>query len=123
METRSRPPQGQPWENGWAGDPSPPLGTRRLWLAVVLALATGVAAISPGPVPVRRRDRVRADLVRHAAEGRRPLDTGPEPSASAERPSDGRPQGDSWSLQAVNYPDSYWHVSGGLITLDQVVGS
>ncbi|WP_037668503.1 AbfB domain-containing protein [Streptomyces griseus] len=39
-ENKSRPPQEQPWENGWAPDTSRTPGTRRLWLAGGLAVAT-----------------------------------------------------------------------------------
>ncbi|MEU9733524.1 AbfB domain-containing protein [Streptomyces sp. NPDC048002] len=38
--TPSRPPEERPWESGWAPDGSRVPGTRRLWLAGALALAT-----------------------------------------------------------------------------------
>jgi len=42
-EDKSRPPQDRPWENGWTLDTSRTPGTRRLYLAGVLAVATIVA--------------------------------------------------------------------------------
>ncbi|MDK1346029.1 AbfB domain-containing protein [Streptomyces sp. 378] len=39
-EQKSRPPQDRPWESGWAPDTTRAPGTRRLWLAGALALAT-----------------------------------------------------------------------------------
>ncbi|MEU7720806.1 AbfB domain-containing protein [Streptomyces tibetensis] len=39
-EDKSRPPQDRPWESGWAPDTTRAPGTRRLWLAGALALAT-----------------------------------------------------------------------------------
>ncbi|MGW0821244.1 AbfB domain-containing protein [Streptomyces sp. NPDC002845] len=48
-----------------------------------------------------------------------------EPSASASKPSASKPPAekpsDPWkSVQSVNYPDRYWHLSRGAIRLDQV---
>ncbi|MFF4499011.1 AbfB domain-containing protein [Streptomyces sp. NPDC001401] len=42
-QTTPEPPPKQPWENGWTPDTSRAPGTRRLWLAGALALATIVA--------------------------------------------------------------------------------
>lgn len=42
-EDKSRPPQDRPWENGWTLDTSRTPGTRRLYLAGGLAVATIVA--------------------------------------------------------------------------------
>jgi hypothetical protein len=42
-EIKSRPSQDQPWENGWAPDTSRAPGTRRLWLAGGMAMATVIA--------------------------------------------------------------------------------
>ncbi|MFF6916948.1 AbfB domain-containing protein [Streptomyces sp. NPDC012466] len=39
-EQKSRPPQDRPWESGWGPDTTRAPGTRRLWLAGALALAT-----------------------------------------------------------------------------------
>ncbi|GAB2738572.1 AbfB domain-containing protein [Streptomyces bullii] len=39
-ENKSRPPQDRPWESGWAPDTTRAPGTRRLWLAGALAVAT-----------------------------------------------------------------------------------
>ncbi|MFF7314209.1 AbfB domain-containing protein [Streptomyces sp. NPDC008137] len=43
---KSRPPQDRPWENGWAPDTTRAPGTRRLWLAGALALATVTACVT-----------------------------------------------------------------------------
>ncbi|MFE9672627.1 AbfB domain-containing protein [Streptomyces sp. NPDC006259] len=45
-ENKSRPPQEHPWENGWAPDTCRAPGTRRLWLAGALAVATVVACVA-----------------------------------------------------------------------------
>ncbi|WP_155053861.1 AbfB domain-containing protein [Streptomyces blattellae] len=42
-DTTPRPPENNPWENGWAPDTSRIPGTRRLWLAGTLAVATVAA--------------------------------------------------------------------------------
>jgi hypothetical protein len=43
---KSRPPLDRPWESGWAPDTSRAPGTRRLWLAGALALATITACVT-----------------------------------------------------------------------------
>ncbi|MFC9292151.1 alpha-L-arabinofuranosidase, partial [Streptomyces sp. NPDC057052] len=45
-DNKSRPSPERPWENGWAPDTSRTPGTRRLWLAGVLAVATVVACVA-----------------------------------------------------------------------------
>ncbi|OQD54568.1 alpha-L-arabinofuranosidase [Streptomyces phaeoluteigriseus] len=45
-DNKSRPPQEPLWEHGWAPDTSRAPGTRRLWLAGVLAVATVVACVA-----------------------------------------------------------------------------
>ncbi|MYS88307.1 MULTISPECIES: AbfB domain-containing protein [Streptomyces] len=45
-ENKSRPPQDRPWESGWAPDTTRAPGTRRLWLAGALALATVSACVT-----------------------------------------------------------------------------
>jgi hypothetical protein len=45
-EDKSRPPQDRPWENGWTLDTARTPGTRRLYLAGVLAVATIVACVT-----------------------------------------------------------------------------
>ncbi|WP_460064329.1 AbfB domain-containing protein [Streptomyces sp. YKOK-I1] len=62
---KSRPPQEQPWENGWAPDTSRAPGTRRLWLAGGLAVATVVACVTA--IAVNDRD---SDGGSEAREGR-----------------------------------------------------
>ncbi|MEV5354800.1 AbfB domain-containing protein [Streptomyces sp. NPDC086081] len=45
-DEKSRPPQDRPWESGWAPDTTRAPGTRRLWLAGALALATIAACVT-----------------------------------------------------------------------------
>lgn len=45
-DNKSRPSRQHPWENGWAPDTSRVPGTRRLWLAGVLVVATVVACVA-----------------------------------------------------------------------------
>lgn len=45
-EDTSRPPQDRPWENGWTLDTTRTPGTRRLYLAGALAVATIVACVA-----------------------------------------------------------------------------
>ncbi|MFF3843731.1 AbfB domain-containing protein [Streptomyces sp. NPDC002328] len=45
-DNKSRPSPENPWENGWAPDTSRAPGTRRLWLAGALAVATVVACVT-----------------------------------------------------------------------------
>jgi hypothetical protein len=45
-EEKSRPPLDRPWESGWAPDTTRAPGTRRLWLAGALALATVTACVT-----------------------------------------------------------------------------
>lgn len=53
---KSRPPQDRPWESGWAPDTSRTPGTRRLWLAGALALATIAACVTAIAVTRRPAD-------------------------------------------------------------------
>ncbi|MDT9696008.1 AbfB domain-containing protein [Streptomyces sp. P17] len=61
-QDKSRPPQDRPWESGWAPDTSRTPGTRRLWLAGALALATIAACVTAIAVTRRPAD----DLSRSA---------------------------------------------------------
>ncbi|MEU1189527.1 AbfB domain-containing protein [Streptomyces sp. NPDC005859] len=171
-ENKSRPSQEQPWENGWAPDTSRAPGTRRLWLAGGLAVATIVAcvtaiALNDQPLDDTSKDRqgqtlsdgeTGGGLISFATPsasgsatpaGRKSTSASPSgspspkassspkaqgsssPNAPAKptagsptrKPSDPAPSGDKRSLQSVNYPDRYWHVSGGLVKLDQPGGS
>lgn len=45
-EDKSRPPQERPWENGWTLDTTRTPGTRRLYLAGALAVATIIACVA-----------------------------------------------------------------------------
>ncbi len=53
---KPRPPQDRPWEDGWAPDTSRTPGTRRLWLAGALALATIAACVTAIAVTRRPAD-------------------------------------------------------------------
>lgn len=55
-ENKSRPSQDQPWENGWAPDTSRAPGTRRLWLAGGMAVATIVACATAIAVSERESE-------------------------------------------------------------------
>ncbi|MFJ8633281.1 AbfB domain-containing protein [Streptomyces sp. NPDC093568] len=56
-ENKSQPSQGQPWENGWAPDTSRAPGTRRLWLAGGMAVATVIACATAIAVSEKDADR------------------------------------------------------------------
>ncbi|MFE4581831.1 AbfB domain-containing protein [Streptomyces chartreusis] len=55
-ENKSRPSQGQPWEDGWAPDTSRAPGTRRLWLAGGMAMATIIACVTAIAISERDSD-------------------------------------------------------------------
>lgn len=164
-ENKSRPSHDQPWENGWAPDTSRAPGTRRLWLAGGMAVATVVACVTAIAVSEKETDRASPSAESATSDGTAPglisfatpsetpqegksgLSTvgtttrapgqqhattpkpAPEPSKS---PSHGAnsptaapkpPASTTWrSIRSVNYPDRYWHVSGGYVKLDQVRG-
>ncbi|OQR63251.1 alpha-L-arabinofuranosidase [Streptomyces maremycinicus] len=167
-DNKSRPSQEQPWEHGWAPDTSRAPGTRRLWLAGGLAMATIVAcvtaiALNDRPVDDTSQSRQGRPLSGEETEGglisfATPSASGsatpagkkgPSASASPKPSSSPEPQGSSTprapaatasasptkqpsvpapaatrrSVRSVNYPDRYWHVSGGLVKLDAVGGS
>ncbi|MDR6980385.1 hypothetical protein J2X68_007125 [Streptomyces sp. 3330] len=168
-DNKSRPPQEQPWESGWAPDTSRAPGTRRLWLAGGLAVATIVAcvtAIAMNDKPVDDTSDARGGQTMSDEETGGGLISFATPSASASATPTGKkstpasasaspkasaspgtqgsatphaPAGPSASstttqpapepasvrrsVRSVNYPDRYWHVSGGLVKLDQVGGS
>ncbi|PAZ13018.1 alpha-L-arabinofuranosidase [Streptomyces sp. SA15] len=167
-ESKSRPPQNQPWESGWTPDTSRVPGTRRLWLAGALALATVAACLTAIAMTDRHSDG-RSPSPQDQAAGTDPTGPGlisfatpstsgattpgrksgspparttkaspsPHGSASATPPADppksptprpsspdAKPPAATWrSVRSVNYPDRYWHVSGGLVRLDPVRGS
>ncbi|WP_031477384.1 AbfB domain-containing protein [Streptomyces bicolor] len=56
QENKSRPSQEQPWENGWAPDTSRAPGTRRLWLAGGMAVATIIACFTAIAVSEKEYD-------------------------------------------------------------------
>ncbi|MGW2744290.1 AbfB domain-containing protein [Streptomyces sp. NPDC001450] len=84
-------PQRQPWENGWNPDTSRAPGTRRLWLAGALAVATITACVTAIAVT----DQTREQRATPPAAGAS-TDSGPgllsfaSPSASTPAPPKGR---------------------------------
>ncbi|WP_133910261.1 AbfB domain-containing protein [Streptomyces sp. NBC_00582] len=181
-ENKSRPPQDQPWEQGWAPDTSRAPGTRRLWLAGGLAVATVVACVtaiavndqeSDGRSDAREARALSGDptsdgLISFATpsasvsgatsaagdgkEGGNSAspsvssspsaagdassaadasdDSSPSPHTSGKasasptrKPSEPTPTSYERSVQSVNYPDRYWHLSSGLVKLDPLRGS
>ncbi|MFD3622131.1 AbfB domain-containing protein [Streptomyces sp. NPDC058676] len=164
--SKSRPPQNQPWESGWSPDTTRVPGTRRLWLAGALAIATVAACVtavtvtdhhaddpSPAPDQAAAVDPSGPGLISYAtpsttgasasgdksaSPSARTTTSAPEPQGSASAhppaaPADPpTPSGSSsapkpsttWrSVRSVNYPERYWHISGGLVRLDPVGGS
>ncbi|MFF1544444.1 AbfB domain-containing protein [Streptomyces sp. NPDC058291] len=172
---KSRPSQDEPWENGWAPDSSRAPGTRRLWLAGGLAVATIVTcvtaiALNDRPVDQKSNARQGQTLADDKTEGgglisfatpsagassatpdhesgspsaspstsaSPSVSSSPEPQGSSsphasagasapsptKKPADPGPAAYRRSVEAVNYPDRYWHVSGGLVKLDAPRGS
>ncbi|MFF7471368.1 AbfB domain-containing protein [Streptomyces sp. NPDC008092] len=59
-EITPQPPPHPSWENGWAPDTSRAPGTRRLWLAGMLAIATVVACVTAIAVNHKAPDRTSA---------------------------------------------------------------
>ncbi len=165
-ENKSRPPRNQPWESGWSPDGSRVPGTRRLWLAGALALATVAACTTaivmtdqraddpspkpdqasaapvsgpglisyptPTPTPTSRpggkssapsaRTTTSAPETQGSASAKPPADPTKSPTS---QPGSSKPKpSTTWrSVRSVNYPDRYWHVSNGLVRLDEVRGS
>ncbi|MFD5544652.1 AbfB domain-containing protein, partial [Streptomyces sp. NPDC127079] len=71
-ETTPQPPPHPQWENGWGPDTSRAPGTRRLWLAGTLAIATVVACVTAIAVSHHTTDQASPPPVTGAA-----LDNGP----------------------------------------------
>ncbi|MFI6928882.1 AbfB domain-containing protein [Streptomyces sp. NPDC050287] len=168
---KSRSPQNEPWESGWDPDNTRVPGTRRLWLAGALAIATVVTCVTV----IAQTDQ-QADTTSTAKNGRQTADptgpglisyasastsgaatpgspspgrksgtpsarptatTAPQPHGSASAPparatespaprpssSAAKPSSPWRSVRSVNYPDRYWHLSGGQVKLDPVRGS
>lgn len=176
-KTTPHPPGNQPWQNGWFPDTSRAPGTRRLWLAGGLAMAT-IVACATAIVVNRQAPDGTASPVRSAApsddgpgllsfaspsSGTTPAPKGkagmssvvPPVTSATATDRDGKPKstasaspskspashggsggsggsgdsgdsGDSetssaWSsVRSVNYPDRYWHLSGGYVKLDPI---
>ncbi|MEU9448463.1 AbfB domain-containing protein [Streptomyces sp. NPDC048277] len=60
QQTTPQPPPHPSWENGWAPDTSRAPGTRRLWLAGTMAIATVVACVTAIAVSHSTPDRASA---------------------------------------------------------------
>ncbi|MFI8234323.1 AbfB domain-containing protein [Streptomyces sp. NPDC085900] len=161
-------PSREPWENGWAPDTSRAPGTRRLWLAGGLAIATVITCVMAMAVMDTGADRdTKASqdpssaqtvpgLISFASPSVKNATAPPSgksgmssthPSTSAEPQENGSPSAAhsakpskspgshasssskpkpsaTWrSVESVNYPDRYWHVSGGYVKLDPLGGS
>nr|WP_119611578.1 AbfB domain-containing protein [Streptomyces acidiscabies] len=71
---KSRPSQENSWENGWAPDISRAPGTRRLWLAGALALATVTACVTA--ITVMDQKSVKSDEAKQA-DTKSAKETGP----------------------------------------------
>ncbi|MFC8511616.1 AbfB domain-containing protein [Streptomyces sp. NPDC057257] len=167
-DTTPQPPQ-QPWENGWAPDTSRAPGTRRLWLAGGLAIATIITCVTSIAVMDSDSDKTShtaskdptssatvpglisfaspsTDAASPPHAGKSGLTSGgPSTSAAAQEngspspasgskpsksptshagsPSKPQPTTTWRSVRSVNYPDRYWHVSGGYVKLDPIAGS
>lgn len=67
-EDKSQPPQDRPWENGWTLDTSRTPGTRRLYLAGALAVATIVACVA-AIAATDNEDDVRSKSARDGGSG------------------------------------------------------
>ncbi|MFI2433765.1 AbfB domain-containing protein [Streptomyces sp. NPDC018693] len=173
-DNESRPSLDRPWENGWTPETSRAPGTRRLWLAGALAVATVAACLTAIALNDKPADETSANdaagqatadtkngpgLITFASpsptDGDRPKPppashgspspsssptphdgASPAPSASPSQqtpsakptpaePSAPDPAPDSYrrSVRSVNYPDRYWHLSGGQVKLDRAGGS
>ncbi|WP_030677249.1 AbfB domain-containing protein [Streptomyces cellulosae] len=168
---KSRSPQNEPWESGWDPDSTRVPGTRRLWLAGALAVATVVTCVTVIALTDQRTDTASAvkkgapsadatgpGLISYASAStsgaatpgspglgkksgtpstRPTVTTAPVPHGSASASpapatkspvppasSPASPPSSTWrSVRSANYPDRYWHLSGGLVKLDPVRGS
>lgn len=171
-QDKSQHPRQQPWENGWVPDTTRTPGTRRLWLAGVLAISTIAACVmaitltdkdsdeaspatkraAPGPeatvpglisfaTPSAPGTGTPGGAGGRATKGSATAST-PTPTAKTGdpgtagsarptksagsgggSPSTSKPSTNSLSVRSVNYPDRYWHMSGGLVKLDAVTSS
>jgi hypothetical protein len=169
-ETTPHPPSNEPWENGWTPDTSRAPGTRRLWLAGGLAVATVItcltwiavmdngsgassraakdtsptgAATVPGLISYATPPTNSPSAPSARKAGLSPADTGasprpqengspsaaggPQPAKSPTShpgsPGGPKPSATYVSVNAVNFPDRYWHVSGDYVKLDPLGGS
>ncbi|GEC04247.1 hypothetical protein SSP24_19020 [Streptomyces spinoverrucosus] len=165
MPESTAPPPQQPWENNWTPDTSRVPGTRRLWLAGALALATVVACVTavavmethpddmspksaaptdgatiPGLIsfaspsatgtttPPGKSSLSSAQPSRTASGKPSPTHSAPPESPAPGATSSNAPKpptsSDTWRfVRSVNYPDRYWRVSDGQVTLDTVSSS
>ncbi|WP_171108946.1 MULTISPECIES: AbfB domain-containing protein [Streptomyces] len=169
MPESTTPPPQQPWENNWTPDTSRVPGTRRLWLAGALAMATVVVCVtavivmethpddmSPKSAPPAPTDGATIPgLISFAspsatgttpppgksglssAQPSRTASGQPSPTPTANTPptspapgatssNNPKPPASSatWRfVNSVNYPDRYWRVSDGRVTLDTITSS
>ncbi|MFJ9719588.1 AbfB domain-containing protein [Streptomyces sp. NPDC101213] len=94
-DNKSRPSPQHPWEDGWAPDTSRTPGTRRLWIAGVLAVATVVACVAAVALTDRSADEQSAAPAGRTVSGKEtspglisfgspPVDASPSASAARE---------------------------------------
>lgn len=83
------------------------------------AQPTTPAATAPAPVAPAPDAKGSASAPASEAPGKPAAS--PSPSKSSAAPT--KPASTSRSVESVNYPGRYWHVSNGLVKLDQVRGS
>ncbi|MET9682612.1 AbfB domain-containing protein [Streptomyces coeruleorubidus] len=113
---KSRPPVDRPWESGWAPDTTRAPGTRRLWLAGALALATITACVTavtvlenesgePAPEaaePTTLGSSAPGGLISFATPSK---DAGKKPGADGHRPSPTPTRSTSASTSADPSPE------------------
>lgn len=103
--SKSRPAQNQPWESGWTPDASRVPGTRRLWLAGALAIATVAACVtaivmtehqsdgpSPAPDPAAAADPSGPGLISYATPSTTGASTPAQKSSPSARTSTSAPE-------------------------------
>ncbi|AGS68815.1 AbfB domain-containing protein [Streptomyces collinus] len=109
-----RPPHRQPWDHGWHPDASRTPGTRRLWLAGALALAT----IAAGATAIAVNDGAASGKTASPATPGAPSDSGPgllsfaSPSAAATAPSGAAPHRSGATPSAAGAPSAARRASG-----------
>ncbi|MER6469797.1 AbfB domain-containing protein [Streptomyces collinus] len=113
-EDTPRPPHRQPWEHGWDPDASRTPGTRRLWLAGALALAT----IAAGATAIAVNDGAASGKTASPATPGAPTDSGPgllsfaSPSAGATASSGAAPHRSGGARSGAAAPSAAGRASG-----------